>query len=363
MTDKKPYYNWYASDFLGSQFVQALDLTQECCFRRLLDMQATSETRRISSDPEDLRKQCKWPAKKLWTQIWDRIQRKFVPHPDGQGGLINQRLHEILNEMDGYIGSKSVAGKLGNDRKRQIREKEAKERGTHTLLEWEILKELTGLKCVKCGNDKRPVERDHILSIYKGGSDSIDNLQPLCAPCNSAKGPEEIDFVPQEVRKELAQRTAKSSHSGPQTHSQALHKGPASTSTSISTSKSPLEISSSPLNSPGAGTDDDKGLHDSIRQILREIPFARNVLVSPHDIAKCRSAGVSLAEIETGCWLGVGRHLASSSAGSFIRTFSYFIPIIEEIRGRPPEAGYLEYVKSKIRGPLPAGIESPVVVR
>lgn len=46
--------------------------------------------------------------------------------------------------------------------------------------------DLLGNRCVKCSSS--PVEVDHIIPLSKGGTNHIDNLQPLCKPCNSGKG-------------------------------------------------------------------------------------------------------------------------------------------------------------------------------
>lgn len=110
---KHPYYYWYASDFLGSSFVQGLDLDAECCYRRLLDVQATSDDHRIPDDSETLRKQCKRPPVAQWNKIWLKLKVKFQPHPDGHGGLVNIRLYERLQEAADYAEKKSRAGKLG----------------------------------------------------------------------------------------------------------------------------------------------------------------------------------------------------------------------------------------------------------
>lgn len=110
---KHPYYDWYASDFLGSPFVQSLTLIEECCYRRLLDIQATSPNRRISEDLNVLRAQCKNLSAAQFTKIWARIKDKFSPHPDGTGGLINLRLYEIICERDTYLAGRSTAGKSG----------------------------------------------------------------------------------------------------------------------------------------------------------------------------------------------------------------------------------------------------------
>ena len=47
-----------------------------------------------------------------------------------------------------------------------------------------------GRKCLLCGRmpkDGIRLEVDHILPRSKGGSNSMDNLQTLCAPCNRGK--------------------------------------------------------------------------------------------------------------------------------------------------------------------------------
>ena len=43
-----------------------------------------------------------------------------------------------------------------------------------------------GNKCVICGSTEN-ITIDHIVPITKGGTNDIDNLQPLCKSCNSSK--------------------------------------------------------------------------------------------------------------------------------------------------------------------------------
>ena len=59
--------------------------------------------------------------------------------------------------------------------------------GTHSLREWLECIDRHGSKCAHCGGDKR-LSKDHIIPISKGGSDRIENIQPLCRSCNSRKG-------------------------------------------------------------------------------------------------------------------------------------------------------------------------------
>jgi len=59
--------------------------------------------------------------------------------------------------------------------------------GSHSLEEWENLKQKYNHKCAKC-NESKPLTKDHIIPMSKGGSDYIINIQPLCKICNCRKG-------------------------------------------------------------------------------------------------------------------------------------------------------------------------------
>lgn len=85
-----------------------------------------------------------------------------------------------------------------NDSIRRSRLKEAKKLGDHSKYEWIEMLEFFEYTCVKClgssGLDN--VEKDHIIPLYMGGSNALDNIQPLCAKCNSSKGCEMKDYRP-----------------------------------------------------------------------------------------------------------------------------------------------------------------------
>lgn len=53
--------------------------------------------------------------------------------------------------------------------------------------------ELHGSKCLRCDSDIN-ISIDHIIPVFHGGTNHIDNLQPLCKSCNSSKGTKTIDY-------------------------------------------------------------------------------------------------------------------------------------------------------------------------
>lgn len=83
-------------------------------------------------------------------------------------------------------------GQVGGMRSARLRE--ARQKGTHTEAEWLSLVQVANGICPRCQKQTNHFDKDHVISVYQGGSDSIGNIQPLCAKCNASKGPEMIDF-------------------------------------------------------------------------------------------------------------------------------------------------------------------------
>lgn len=62
-------------------------------------------------------------------------------------------------------------------------------RGKYTLGEWLALKRAYLFTCPACGESEPQIKLtvDHIIPISKGGSNTSDNIQPLCGSCNTKK--------------------------------------------------------------------------------------------------------------------------------------------------------------------------------
>ena len=61
--------------------------------------------------------------------------------------------------------------------------------GNYTIGEWELLKKQYGYTCPCCKRSEPKIKltADHIIPLNKGGSNCIENIQPLCRNCNSKK--------------------------------------------------------------------------------------------------------------------------------------------------------------------------------
>ena len=46
--------------------------------------------------------------------------------------------------------------------------------------------------CAYCGATSRPLQRDCVMAISRGGRYTIDNVVPACASCNTSKCNEEV---------------------------------------------------------------------------------------------------------------------------------------------------------------------------
>ena len=117
------------------------------------------------------------------------------PHRFQKGNIAPMKGRKNLgvtgeNHWDWKGGISPIYGKL-----RRLRLKE--NGGSHTSGEWENVKVQYGYKCAMCFKPETEVQltKDHIIPVTKGGSDFIENIQPLCVRCNSSKNNRLIEKI------------------------------------------------------------------------------------------------------------------------------------------------------------------------
>lgn len=153
-----------------------------------------------------------------WALIRTSIVRFFTIE---NGAFVHKRIESEKEKATGNKQAKSISGSIGasskwgnsdneNKLKRSERLANARQLARHSSGEWDALKSVCGDACLICGSVETLV-KDHIKPIYQGGSDGIDNLQPLCHSCNSSKGSDSTDHRPNDWQECLTKRLANAS--------------------------------------------------------------------------------------------------------------------------------------------------------
>lgn len=73
-----------------------------------------------------------------------------------------------------------------------VRRAKSRSGGRFTPEQWKLLCDWFDNKCLVCGSENITV--DHVVPLSMGGKNTIDNLQPLCNPCNNKKHAKIIDY-------------------------------------------------------------------------------------------------------------------------------------------------------------------------
>lgn len=125
-------------------------------------------------------KKCPWNKESKHLFKKGHTLNQGIKHPQWKGGVAygeNRKKYYRLKALE-----------------RIARKHNAK--GTHTLGEWEHLKALYQWTCPRCWRKEPKIKltEDHIVPLIKGGSNEIENIQPLCLLCNSKKATKIIKF-------------------------------------------------------------------------------------------------------------------------------------------------------------------------
>lgn len=125
-------------------------------------------------------------TRKLWS-----LQRKGKKHSPETVEKMRMSAHRGENH---YNWKGGYQNKLWSNRQRRI--KRLGNGGSHTLGEWDRLKAQYNWTCPSCRKSEPVIKLtvDHIVPVSIGGSDNIENIQPLCLPCNVRKFNKVIKF-------------------------------------------------------------------------------------------------------------------------------------------------------------------------
>ena len=141
-------------------------------------------------------------GRKFSPETLEKMRLAKLGKPSGRkGSKVSQETRDKISNTKRIFFERMIPNyeylvRNGDDRKKIRRERIKKYGGSHSLGEWEKLKAQYNWTCPSCNKNEPYIQltRDHIVPIAMGGSDNIENIQPLCISCNSRKSTTSIRY-------------------------------------------------------------------------------------------------------------------------------------------------------------------------
>lgn len=122
--------------------------------------------------------------------VSDNGKRWYQENKESKRERDNKRFRErYANDQEFRKHKNDYKSHFNHKRRAQMESESA----TLTQEQWDFLCVKYNYRCLCC-REKKPLTIDHIVPLSKGGTHSIDNVQPLCKSCNSKKMTKTIDY-------------------------------------------------------------------------------------------------------------------------------------------------------------------------
>jgi hypothetical protein len=175
------------------------------CRRKYRQTQSKNYRKNLSTDQKEKVKKYRDEYNKNYYQNnKDKFKISYKKHIEkvyNDEHLLGKFREHAKNRTKKYKNNHPDVVYESNRRRKSL---EVSAEGSHTYMEFIKLFVRYDRRCLCCGKQvKRPHEltADHITPLSKGGSDYINNIQPLCKQCNCIKGIKTTNF-----RKEWGER-------------------------------------------------------------------------------------------------------------------------------------------------------------
>lgn len=164
-----------------------------------------SEFHRSSKAPDGCQGHCK-ECKRVLGRGYEKTRSKETRHKYGQSEWLKRKNDpEYLDRHREWMELNSERVKETAKRYREKNKiallytrsnqrcKEKGAMGTLTMKDWEDVLMLTNYMCIAC-EENSANSIDHVVPISRGGSNTKENIQPMCLRCNLKKGSRIVDF-------------------------------------------------------------------------------------------------------------------------------------------------------------------------